>query len=125
MIPQITESLANSWKLGLAGISAENIQMGLEAARDHKGYFDLGTFRGYCRKPIGAAPSYSETVARLSEISSFGQGERWEELSKVTAAMMAEPADGPITRAAKAGYLTKNNTRGKSAGEIIDNCNRR
>lgn len=125
MIPQITESLANSWKLGLSGISAENLKRGLEAAREHKGYFDIGTFRGYCRKPIGAAPSYSETVPRLSELTSLGKTEKAKDLLKVTLAMLAEDGDGPITQATKAKLLDRDFVKTRSSAEIIDYCQKR
>jgi hypothetical protein len=121
-IPSITKSLADSWRKGLLGLTEKEIQKGLAHTRDHVGFFDIGVFRRYCTQ---AEAKYHEPVketARLSDLSSFGRGPRWKELSKVTAAMMEEEGDGPLTRASKQGKLRKHVIKNKSADEIIEHA---
>jgi len=121
-IPSVTKTLVDSWRKGLLGLTEKDIKNGLTHTRDHVGYFDVGVFRRFC---FQSTPQYHAPVketARLSDLSSFGRGPRWKELSKVTAAMMEEKGDGPITRASKQGKLGISVVRNKSADEIIEHC---
>lgn len=109
----------------MAGISNEGLRLGIEAARDHKGYFDLGTFRAYCRKPVGAAPSFEQTQPKLAQLDKLGKNPKTRDLLKVTQAMMAEDGNGPITEATKLGLLTSHFVRNKTSDEIIEYCMKR
>lgn len=116
------------WRHQLRDLTDKHLKAGLEQTNSFQGFLTWSEFRKLCmdgflrirEQQRQAAPA---TTAALSDMSSFGKGERWRELSQITSAMMAEPKGGPITRASKAGVLTKNFIRGKSADEIIKQIN--
>ena len=115
------------WKVQLRDLTDKHLKAGLEQTSSFKGFLTWSEFRalcmdGYLRIREQERQAIPPTTAALSDMSSFGKGDRWNELSKVTTAMMLEDKDGPITKASKAGRLTRNNTRGKSASEIIEMC---
>lgn len=115
------------WRHQLRDLTDKHLKAGLEQTSSFKGFLTWSEFRalcmdGYLRIREQERQAEPPTTAALSDMSSFGKGERWKELSKVTTAMMLEPKDGPITKASKAGRLTRTNTRGKSASEIIEMC---
>ncbi len=117
------------WRHQLRDLTDKHLKAGFDQTNSFKGYLTWSEFRTLCmdgflrirEQQRQAAPP---TPAALSDLSSLGQGDRWRELSKVTAAMLAEPKDGPITKAGKSGRITTNYIRGKSATEIIEQCNR-
>ncbi len=112
------------WRHQLRDLTDKHLKAGFDQTNSFKGYLTWSEFRTLCmdgfmrirEQQRQAAPP---TTAALSDMSSFGQGERWRELSKVTAAMLAEPKGGKLTLASVYGQLTANNIRGKSASEII------
>lgn len=117
----ISQTTVRSWGYGLSGMSEKQIRRGLELTKDHVGFFDVGVFRKYCFTQEASHKLYTPppATAKLADLSSFGKGERWNELAKVTKAMMEEGKNGPITRATLNNKLTRNVIRGKSADEII------
>lgn len=118
----------NTWGRRLAVFSADDLKRGLDTClREHrgKGKLDLPTFMGYCQPPKVAHRPYQPPTRtpRLTDGRSLGN-ERFQELHKVTLAMMQEGPDGPITRATREKRLTRNFVNGKSAEEIMAFCER-
>lgn len=115
------------WKDQCKDLSDKHLMAGYRAAGNFKGYFTIGEFRKLC---IDARQVQVEqarrkdppTTARLSDLRSFGQGERWNELTLVTQAMIDEEGEGPITKASRQKKLTKGVIQGKPVGEIINFC---
>ena len=119
----------NYWRSQLADLTDKHLDAGLTQTNTFKGYLTWSEFRKLCMDGYNVhqqqrRSQYKEqAVPRLSDPASFGRGERWKELAKVTKAMMEEPPGGPIHRAALENRLTKRNIDGKSADEIIEFCN--
>lgn len=117
-----------NWRDSVADLTDKHLVEGRELAVNHQGFFQLGHFRHYCIQGHNARVEQErnrrksqERTLRLKDASRLGN-KRFQELHKVTMAMLEETGEGPITRATKDRRLTKHVVQGKSADEIIAFC---
>lgn len=113
------------WRSNLKDLNDKRLLAGFKHTSTFSGYLTWSEFRKLCIEGYNQENQQSRqyTTARLSDPSTLGN-ERFQELMKVTNAMSAEVGEGPITIATRAGKLDLYFIRGKSAGEIINYCNK-
>ena len=113
------------WRHNLKDLTDKQLDCGVKGTSFFQGYLTWAAFRKLCidyaRIDRDRQIRNNAYTARLSGPRTLGN-KRFQELNKVTQAMIAEEGSGPIHKATMAGTLTAKFVEGKSAEEIIKVC---